>query len=374
VSERSLSGAKKGENMTLRALYLMAIVFVVDGHTSLGDMFDMDSLFRYYSFHLMLFAFGSGYFFTRRGSILASVGRRAKRMLLPLYLWNVVYGVGAAALRRLGGFELGEPLSAYTLLLAPVLDGEHFVYNLGSWFVFPLFLCQVIYDLLSRASRLWRGNEWATFLLCLIPGAAAAQMSFAAQSAVMPLFLSRTLILLPGYAFGVLYREKLERLDTLPTVPYLTVIVILRALLCTRYENLAYLLSNCTYFGCDAFGLYAGALLAIAFYLRIARLLAPLAARSRAALALSRHTFDIMMHHYMGFLAVNFIFLAINAAGLGASDFSVKSLRTVQGYCYAPGNRPEWNVLYLLAGLALPMAVVFMQEKIGALLRRMMKK
>lgn len=49
------------ENMTMRALYLIAIVFVVDGHTCFEDMFDMRGLFRYYSFHLMLFAFASGY-------------------------------------------------------------------------------------------------------------------------------------------------------------------------------------------------------------------------------------------------------------------------------------------------------------------------
>ena len=360
----------KGENITLRALYLLAILFVVDGHTPLADMFDMDSLFRYYSFHLMLFAFGSGYFFSRRESLLGDLARRAKRMLLPLYLWNAVYGLGAALLRRFGGFELGEPLSAYTLLLAPLVDGEHFVWNLGSWFIFPLFLCQTIYALIDRAAKCWKDNAYLTFLLCLIPGAITAQLCFAAQSPVLPLFLCRTLILLPGYAFGVLYKKKLEKLDTLPTLPYLTGIVILRALLCTRYENLAYLLSNCTYFGCDAFGLYAGALLAIAFYLRIARLIAPLMERSRVALYASRHTFDIMMHHYMGFFALNCVFLVLNALGLGAADFSVHSFRTVQGYCYAPQNRPEWNVLYLLMGLALPLGIAFVQERMKKLLCR----
>ena len=126
------AAAPKGENMVFRALYLLAIVFVVDGHTTLADMFAMDGLFRYYSFHLMLFAFGAGYFFRMRESLAKDICSRAKRLLLPLYGWNLVYGVGAAALRRFGGFTLGEPLSAYTLLLAPIVDGEHFVWNLGS--------------------------------------------------------------------------------------------------------------------------------------------------------------------------------------------------------------------------------------------------
>lgn len=362
--------SKKTENMTMRALYLLAIVFVVDGHTSLGDMFDMDSLFRYYSFHLMLFAFGSGYFFSRRESFLKELAHRAKRMLLPLYGWNLVYGLGAALLRRFAGFELGQPVSAYTLLFAPLTDGEQFVYNLGAWFVFPLFLCQAIYSLLDRAVSRFGQNDWISFLACLLPGIVITQMTYQGQQAVLPLFLNRTLILLPAYAFGVLYKRKLEKLDVMPTVPYLTIIVVLRALLCARYENLAYLLSDCTYFGCGAFGVYAGALLAIAFYLRIARVMAPLMERSRLALCISRHTFDIMMHHYMGFFALNCVFLAIHILGVGAADFSMKTFRTMQGFCYAPGGRSEWDVLYLLAGLLLPLGIAFVQKKIRKALFR----
>ena len=51
----------RSENFTIRALYLIAIVLVVDGHTPFRDMLDLGGLFGYYSFHLMLFAFGSGY-------------------------------------------------------------------------------------------------------------------------------------------------------------------------------------------------------------------------------------------------------------------------------------------------------------------------
>ena len=83
MKEKSLH--RSGENLTLRALYLLAIVFVVDGHTMLSHMFDFGRLFRYYSFHLMLFAFGAGYFFRMRKGIFADIADRAKRLLLPLY-------------------------------------------------------------------------------------------------------------------------------------------------------------------------------------------------------------------------------------------------------------------------------------------------
>lgn len=248
----------KTENHTMRVFYLLAIVFVVDGHTTLGNLFDLNGLFRYYSFHLMMFAFGSGYFFKFYGGALSDFAHRAKKLLVPLYLWNVVYGVGAALLRRFGGFELGEPISAYTLLLAPLTDGQHFVWNLGAWFIFPLFFAQVFYAGIRRLSVRWHENEVMTFLLCLIPGCAAVQLCFFGRQEALPLFLLRPMILLPGFAGGQLYRRVLEKCDRLPTVPYLLAIVVLRVLLSTRYENLAYLLSDCSYFVCGAFGVYAG--------------------------------------------------------------------------------------------------------------------
>jgi len=364
---------QREENLTMRALYLIAIVFVVDGHTTLADMFSLDGLFRYYSFHLMLFAFGAGYFFRQRKSVAEDILSRAKRLLVPLYVWNLIYGVGAAFLRRFGGFEIGQPLSAYTLLLAPIVDGEHFVWNLGAWFIFPLFLTQVIYSLMRRAAKLWKDKEAITFILCLIPGCIAVELCHANMQSMLPLFLMRTLILLPGYAGGQLYRRCLERRDTMKTVPYLTIIVIARALLCVRYENLAYILSDCSYFVCGAFGVYFGGALAIAFYLRIARLIAPWMKKSRLALYASRHTFDIMMHHFMGFFALNCVFLALNALGVAAADFSVKSMRTIEDYNYAPYGRSEWNVLYLIAGLLLPLCVAWATDKIKEQIKKRAK-
>jgi len=360
----------RSDNLIFRALYLIAIVLVVDGHTTLDDMFGMGDLFRYYSFHLMLFAFGAGYFFKSHGSILSDLAVRAKRLLVPLYIWNAIYGVGASVLRLLGGFEIGEPLSLYTLFIAPITDGEHFVWNLGAWFIFPLFLSQVIYSLIRRCAKLYKDNEWITFIICLALGCTAAQICHVNRQDLLPLFLLRALILLPGYAGGQLYRRCLERHDTLPTAPYLIAIVILRALLCVRYENLAYLLSKGTFFVCDPFGVYFGAFLAIAFFLRIARLIAPLMEKSRLALYASRHTFDIMMHHFMGFFALNSVFLVLNALGIGAADFSVKSFRTMYDYNYAPYGRSEFNILYLLAGILFPLAIAWGTDQIKLLFKK----
>ena len=354
------------ENYAMRALYAFAILFVVDGHSPLADLLDFGGLYAYYSFHLLLFAFGSGYFFRLHGSPARDLLHRARRLLLPLYCWNLAYGLLAALLRRFGGFQLGQPLSAYTLLLAPLADGEHFVLNLGAWYLFPLFLVQAAYAGLRRISRLWREREGLTFLFCLVPGMVAVFLMHRGVS--RPLWLLRALALLPGYAGGVLYRRRLEARDTLPTLPYLFGLTLARALLLARFGSLSYLLSSGTWFSQGPVLTYLQAALAIAFWLRLARLAAPAMKKSRLALCVSRHTMDIMLHHYLGFLAVSFVFLVLNRLGLGAADFSVRSLRTQSGYVYAPGGQ-GWAFLYLTAGLLFPLCIALPLERIKRRLR-----
>ena len=108
--------------------------------------------------------------------------------------------------------------------------------------------------------------------------------------------------------------------------------------------------------------------------LRIARLIAPYVEKSRLALYVSRHTFDVMMHHYMGFFALNCVFVALNILGVAAQDFSMKSWRTMDAYMYAPGGRPEWDVLYLLAGLMFPLVVAWTVEKGKTMIQKKLRR
>lgn len=345
----------KREDMTMRALYLLAIVFVVDGHIPLQDLFDLGGLFGYYSFHLLLFTFGSGCLFRLHGTLSQDILHRARRTLLPLYAWNMAYGLLSMALRHFAGFTLGESLSPYTLFLAPVLDGQHFVWNLGAWFLFPLFLVQVIYAGLFRLSRWVGGDGRLLFVLCLLMGCFAVFRLRAGEN--QPLWLLRTLVLLPGYAGGALYTEWIRQRDTMPSLPYFMIIFLLRTLLILMVGRPNYLLSNGTYFGAGPLGVYAGGFLAIAFWLRVARILAPAVQNSPLALYLAQHTRDVMLHHYMGFFVVNCIFLLLNQTGIGAAEFSVASFRTQSGYVFAPGEPAAYAVLYLTAGLLLPLLI-----------------
>ena len=282
------------ENMNMRALYWLAMIFVVDGHIPLVNLFDFGGFYGYYSFHLILFAFGSGYFFHLYGGVKNDLVTRAKKLLVPLYVWNLVYGIFAAGLRRFGGFELGEALSLQTILLSPLTDGEHFRWNLGCWYLFPLFLVQVIYAGLSRIlGKQKRGCE-ICFLVSLVLGSVAVEICHLEKQNLLPLWVLRTLILLPGYAGGAFYRERIEGRVRMPAALFPVACIAGRAVLLLMFGNLSYLLSSCTYFSCNAIGVYAGAACATGFYLGISRLLAPLLEKTRLLLFMARNTMDIM--------------------------------------------------------------------------------
>ena len=361
---------KEQENTLFRAFNLIAILFVVDGHIPIeGELFNFGGLFRYYSFHLMMFAFSSGYFFKEERKFKKAVVHDFKRSVIPLYIWNCIYGIICLVLSKLLGTTFGEPLSVYSLLIAPFTDGQHFVLNLGAWFIGALFLAKFLYRILYFLCSRWKRTDIISFIISVIVGCGA--VTLCRRETNFPIFLLRPMILLPGYAGGVLYHKRLESLDHLPVVPYLSIILGLRFILCAMNENLAYLLSNCSYFPCNAFSVYAGAALAIAFYLRIARLLNNTIQNSRILLFASRHTFDIMMHHGLGIFLANGFFLILNILHLGAKNFSVSSWRTQGGYAYAPDGRPEYAVLYLAAGLLFSLMIACLTEKLKKQIQNM---
>ena len=104
------TGASPGTNMQFALLSALGIFFVADGHLN-NSYLDIGGLIPYYSFHMQLFVFISGYFCREEQERFASYGiRKFKRLMLPYFAWNLVYGILAAFLRGYG-FSFGDPVS-----------------------------------------------------------------------------------------------------------------------------------------------------------------------------------------------------------------------------------------------------------------------
>lgn len=166
-------------NRTFGLLSALAILMIVAGHAGY-DILTVGGLFPYYSFHVPLFLFISGYFYRKEEEEkpLLYVKKKAKRLLLPYFIWNLVYGVVSLALRTFGGFSMGDGISLKSLFLDPFLHGYQFIYNFAAWFVPALFLIEMM-NLCMRMilGKLRLDREWLILSGSLAVGVAVVQLS-----------------------------------------------------------------------------------------------------------------------------------------------------------------------------------------------------
>lgn len=232
---------EKKLNAQFCILSALGIIFIVDGHLN-NSYFDIEGLLPYYSFHIPLFAFISGYFY-RPGSEMElwNYGKhKFRRLMVPYFLWNLFYGILAWVLRGLG-FGFGEPVSLWNLLAEPFLHGYQFILNHAAWFVPALFLTEMAFAITKRVVK----NTWLHMGLCFLMGLAGIFISMHWGTQRLLLTAVKIMFLLPVYGAGSLYRTHLERWDTLGSPWYFAVILCLAMGLAMSGRRLIYAVSSC---------------------------------------------------------------------------------------------------------------------------------
>ena len=213
-------------NQQYTLLSAIAMVLVVMGHVN-EQILTFGGLFPYYSFHIALFLFISGYFYKEEQEEhpFFYLGKKAKHLLLPYFAWNLVYGLVVLAMRACGFFIGNEP-TLWTVLVEPFLSGHQFSYNAPSWFVPALFLAQAANVLIRKILRFFKiRNEWALQGLYLILGFAVVWLSANGYVYDWYRIPGRLMYMLPCFQMGKLYREKLEKKDTLPDLLYFGILI-----------------------------------------------------------------------------------------------------------------------------------------------------
>ena len=133
-----------------KILYAVAILMVVCGHAGDGGISIISDWFPYGGLHLAMFAFSSGYFYKKNSetAVIRYLFKKLKTLILPLYIYTIIYGL-IVQISRLKGFEIGGDFTLYNIIIAPITNGHQFSYNMGGWFVVPLFMVEA-YNILIR--------------------------------------------------------------------------------------------------------------------------------------------------------------------------------------------------------------------------------
>lgn len=356
-------------NAAFGILSALGILMIVAGHAGY-DILTVGGLFPYYSFHVPLFMFISGYFYRREEEErpLFYLKKKAKRLLLPYFIWNVIYGIVAWALRSFGGFALGDAISLKSLFLDPFLNGYQFLYNFAAWFVPVLFLTEMM-NLCMRLvlKKLRLDSEWLILMGTLLLGMAVVQLSIGGHVWGLYRTPGRILFLYPCFQMGQFYKRKLEARDTLGNLPYFAIVTGVQVVLSVCCNGLAYSSVWCTGFANGPVIPYVTAVSGIAFWMRVARVLAPVlgerqrggdAAQNPAGgffLYLGRNTYAVMMHHIMAFMLVKMVLAGIATHTGYLADFDFAAFYGNIDYYYLVKGSEAFRMVYLAAGVALPL-------------------
>lgn len=363
-----LENDKTEYNITFGILTGTAIVMVVAGHLGYGVL-TVGDLFPYYSFHVPLFMFISGYFYKEvgKGQTFGYVKKKVCRLLVPYLLWNLVYGLLAWLLRGYG-FSMGEEISVRTLFLAPFMHGYQFIYNYAAWFV-PVLLVIEMMNLLMRLICGWSfeklsrrrdegGNlEWFYLAGSLAIGMIVVCLAIGGHVWGDYKAAGRILFLYPCYQMGQFYKKKLEKHDTMGNLVYFAIVMGVQTLLQIGCNGLAFSSVWCTGFANGPLVPYVTIVTGIAFWLRIAKVAAPVIGRSRVIRFLGQNTYTVMMHHVLVFMLIKMILAGV-AAGTGlCGDFDFAQFYSNIDYIYLVNGVEHFKMVYLAAGVGVPLAI-----------------
>ncbi len=354
-------------DFTFRMLYVLAILMIVDGHIGSFDYLSFNGLFPYQNYHIALFVFVSGYFINLKRTYKEFITYKFMKLIVPLYVWNFIYGLIVFCLNKYNGFNLGGEFSLYNLLYAPIADGHQFIYNMGSWFIVPLFGVQLIGFCILKPLNEEKNAYPSSFIIlffllsCLLGFVTiqAAPENLGERNIALTGF--RIFYFLPFYALGVLYRFQLKKYDTLNSIAYFFIIIAATVFLRINFPDCDIIPAWLDVVNAPATIIFAIGFLAVFFWLRIAKISAPVLKASPTLTYLSTHTFDIMMHHFAGFMLVK-----ATLSPLG--NFDAVSFKNNIWYYHFPFNENFIAPVYIFITIVIALFTGFTSRKIYRIL------
>lgn len=370
---------EKSIDYRFKILYAVGMLMVVCYHTYGGGISILGDWFPYGSFQLALFVFCSGYFYRSKAeeTVPKYLLKKLKSLIVPLYIYTVVYAIIVQFL-KLKGFEIGSDISFYNIFIAPITNGHQFVYNMGGWFVAPLFMVEVYNIIIRKVLKVVNKNisEWAFFLISIVIGISGNQLACMGYLHHGWLVLVRMFYFIPFYEMGILYKTKLEKIDKrIPSFWYFAIVFAVKLAIVYHYGRmLDYTPSHCNdYTEGPVMPIVIG-YLGIALWLRIAILLEPVIGRSKWINLIADNTYSIMMNQFLGFMIVKTAYAIMSKIYVGFSDFNWISYKTDIGWYYIPKGLGYTRIIYVVAGITFSIIVQKIINKFVSLGRYLLRK
>lgn len=360
---------KNGINYQFKLLYAIGIIIIVANHTGgNGGISLFYELFPAASYEIGLFVFSSGYFYREsyEDNILRYILKKIKTLILPLYAWNFVYALITQILHT-AGFTIGGDVNFSNLIIIPITNGHQFVYNLGSWFIAPLFMVEIFNVLLRKALSIvgCKHKEIIYFVITSVLGGVGVLLASRGYNTNGWLVLARLLFFVPFYSLGFLYKKKLEQYDNLPNSIYFGIVLFIQLMIIFIYGYApSYEPVWCNF---PEFNIlpYLTAFTGIAFWLRITRILNPVIGKSNLVNAIADSTYSIMVNHMLGFMLVKEFFCLCNTLnGNVFGDFDRILFKSDIWYFYRIKGLSQTLIIYVIFSITICIIIKKIIDKI----------
>lgn len=352
-------------NKKMMILSAIGIILVVLGHTR--DQIKLVSdIFPYYSFHMVLFVFISGYFYNPKNEdkLLGKEGyiiKKIRKMLVPYFAWNLIYGIIGMVLRKLEIIKYGANINLRTFFIEPWLTGDQYVFNIAAWFLLALFLVNIVYILLRKAStkiKLW--NDYISIIIFLF--IAIFSIYFSQKNLnrnYIPLF--RTGFFLFFYHLGYMYKIKIEGKIKVNTFIYFLILIVIQAVFIKLERNITYLAISMKFENEILITPIIVSCTGILFWAKIAEILVPSLGESKIVNYISNNTFDIMLHHLFFVFLLN-ILISNTCNIFRINGFWEKGFKNDIYYVYSEWER--LTIFYTVVAIFMPLLFRHLYEKI----------
>lgn len=352
-----------------KIIYAIGIVMVVASHCSGGGISLFYDWFSFESFGLALFVFASGYFYNRdsENKSIKYIIKKAKHLLLPVYLWNIFYALLVYVLSY-KGFTIGGKITLEKILISPITSGHQFIYNMGGWFVIPLFMIQV-YNVSFRkiCSKIVKNiNEYFYFIINILLGMIGIYLASEGFNTGWWLVLIRMLVFVPFFGLGILYKSKLEKYDTMQSIWYFSIVFSIKLLifLILKRTSVGYTYSWCNNFVDGPIIPIIVGFLGIAFWIRVSKLLEPIMKENKYISLIADNSYSIMINQFAGFMTVKTVIALLNKIFGICNSFNFVSYKTNIWYYYIPYKINQFRIVYLVAGIVVPIIMSFVIKNI----------
>lgn len=95
----------------------------------------------------------------------------------------------------------------------------------------------------------------------------------------------------------------------------------------------------------------------VAFWLRISRIITPIIGKSKIVNLIADNSYSIMINQYLGFMIVNVFFAILSKVITLQPAFNWTKFKSTVQYAYLPNNNQHFAILYLAAGIFLPILI-----------------